>query len=203
MIHNTGAAMRTLATGLGVVGLTFAARVSVAQWSVSAHIGVARFKGSSRDTSGTRVGPYRPTTLELRVDRVVGPTRVAITVLRAKTGIAGERAGLAVVQYDAASLWEIAPQASLRLVHFGAGVDVRVEGGPAFELWDLNGEARNRVGGRAATVMEWPLAGGLTGSLHVNAVLSGSVFDASDAPSGVERLATRRLGVAVGLRYQL
>ena len=194
---------RILATTCLVIGLALSPRVGAAQWGVSAHIGVARFGGSARDTSGTRVGPYRPTTLELRVDRAVGATRLTIAVVRAKTGIAGERAGVAVVQYDAASLWEIAPQASLRLVHFGAGVDVRVEAGPAFELWDLNGEARNRVGGRAATVMEWPLAGGLTGSLHVNAVLSGSVFDASDAPSGVERLPTRRFGVAVGLRYQL
>jgi hypothetical protein len=202
MIDDTGA-MRIHRTALAVLGLALAARAGAAQWGVSAHLGVARFGGSSRDTSGTRVGPYRPTTLELRVDRTLGSTRLAIAVVRAKTGIAGERAGLAVVQYDAASLWEIAPQASLRLARFGAGVDVRVEAGPAFEHWDLNGEVRNRVAGRAAAAMEWPLAGGLTGSLHVNAVLCGSIFDEADAPSGVERLATVRFGVAVGVRYQL
>jgi hypothetical protein len=194
---------RILATTCLVIGLALSPRVGAAQWGISADIGVARFGGSSRDTAGTRVGPYRPTTFELRVDRGAGATRVAIAVLYAKTGIAGERAGLAIVQYDVASLWEIAPQVSLRLMRFGSGVDVRFEGGPAFELWDLDGQGRNRVGGRAATVVEWPLGGGLTGSLHVNAVLSGSVFDASDAPSGVERLPTRRFGVAVGLRYQL
>ena len=203
MIDNTGAVTSIHATLLAVLGFALAARVGAAQWGISAHIGVARFGGSSRDTAGTRVGPYRPTTFELRVDRAVGPTRLAVAVVRAKTGIAGERAGVAVVQYDAASLWEIAPQASLRLARFGAGVEIRLEAGPAFELWDLNEEARNRVGGRAAAALEWPLASGLTGSLHVNGVLSGSVFDPADPPSGVERLATRRIGVAVGLRYQL
>ncbi len=194
---------RIVAATCWVIGAALTPRVGAAQWGVSAYVGVARYGGSSRDTSGTRVGPYRPTTFELRLDRVVGTTRVAFTVLYAKTGIAGERAGLAVVQYDVASLWEVAPQVSLRVTRFGAGVDVRLEGGPAFELWDLDGQARNRVGGRAATVLEWPLARALVGSLHVNAVLSGSLFDASDAPSGVERHATRRFGVAVGLRYQL
>jgi hypothetical protein len=80
---------------------------------------------------------------------------------------------------------------------------VRVAAGPAIDFWTFDGERRNRVGGRAAAVVEWPLASALTGSLRVNGVLSGSVFDAADTPSGVERRATRRFGIAVGLRYQL
>ncbi len=196
--------MRTLAGTLVVVALAATPWCRLpAQWGIAADLGVARFGGSSRDTSGTRVGPYRPTTFELRLDRGVGATRVAIAVLYANTGIAGEQGGLAIVQYDVASLWEIAPLASFRLARFGAGVDARLEAGPAFELWDLDGEQRNRVGGRVAAVVEWPLARALTGSLRVSAVLSGSVFDAADTPSGVERRATRRFGVAVGLRYQL
>jgi hypothetical protein len=196
--------MRTLAGTLVVVALAATPWCRLpAQWGIAADVGVARFGGSSRDTAGTRVGPYRPTTFELRLDRGLGATRVAIAVLYAKTGIAGEQGSLAIVQYDVASLWEIAPLASFRLARVGAGVDARLEAGPAFELWDLDGEQRNRVGGRAAAVVEWPLARALTGSLRVSGVLSGSVFDAADTPSDVKRRATRRLGVAVGLRYQL
>ena len=196
--------MRTLAGTLVVVALAAAPWCPLpAQWGISAEVGVARFGGSSRDTSGISVGPYRPTTFELRVDRQLEATRVAIAVLYANTGIAGEREGVAVVQYDVASLWEIAPHASFRLARFGAGVEARVEAGPAVDLWNFDGERRNRVGGRAAAVVEWPLARALTGSLRVSGVLSGSVFDAADTPSGVERRATRRFGVAVGLRYQL
>ena len=195
--------MRTLAATFIAVGLAVAPRPSSAQWGIAAEIGVARFAGSSRDSSGVTVGPYRPTTFELRVDARLGPPRVAIVVLYAKTGIAGEQPGLAVVQYDIASLWEVSPQVSFLLARFGVGVDVRLEAGPALQLWNLDGESRTRLGGRAATVVEWPLARDLTGSLRVSGVSSESVFDAADTPSGVERRATRRFGVAVGLRYQL
>ena len=195
--------MRTLAATCIAVGLAVAPRPSSAQWGIAAEIGVARFAGSSRDSSGVTVGPYRPTTFELRVDARLGPPRVAIVVLYAKTGIAGEQPGLAVVQYDIASLWEVSPQVSFLLARFGVGVDVRLEAGPALQLWNLDGESRTRLGGRAATVVEWPLARDLTGSLRVSGVSSESVFDAADTPSSVERRATRRFGVAVGLRYQL
>jgi len=195
--------MRTLAATCIAVGLAVAPRPSSAQWGIAAEIGVARFAGSSRDSSGVTVGPYRPTTFELRVDARLGPPRVAIVVLYAKTGIAGQQPGLAVVQYDIASLWEVSPQVSFLLARFGVGVDVRLEAGPALQLWNLDGESRTRLGGRAATVVEWPLARDLTGSLRVSGVSSESVFDAADTPSGVERRATRRFGVAVGLRYQL
>ena len=195
--------MRTLAATCIAVGLAVAPRPSSAQWGIAAEIGVARFAGSSRDSSGVTVGPYRPTTFELRVDARLGPPRVAIVVLYAKTGIAGQQPGLAVVQYDIASLWEVSPQVSFLLTRFGVGVDVRLEAGPALQLWNLDGESRTRLGGRAATVVEWPLARDLTGSLRVSGVSSESVFDAADTPSGVERRATRRFGVAVGLRYQL
>jgi len=192
--------MRTLVVTCLAAGLVAPSTVS-AQWGMAAEIGVARFGGSSRDTSGTTVGPYRPTTFELRLDRGLGPARVAVAVLRARTGIAGERPGLAVVQYDIASLWEIAPQVSFRLARFGVGVDVRLEAGPAVQRWDVDGASRTRVAARAAAALEWPLARALSGSLRVSGLVSGSVFDAAETPAGVERRATRRLGVAIGLRY--
>ena len=195
--------MRTLAATCIAVGLAVAPRPSSAQWGIGVEIGVARFGGSSRDTSGTTVGPYRPTTFELRADRGLGPARVVLAVLYAKTGIAGEQPGVVVVQYDAASFWEIAPQLSLRLARFGAGVDVRLEAGPAIQLWDLEGDSRTRAAARTTAALEWPLARALTGSLRVSATLSGSVFDQADTPGGVERRATRRFGVAVGLRYRM
>jgi hypothetical protein len=122
--------------------------------------------------------------------------------LYAETGVAGEGNGLAVVQYGIGTLWEIAPEVSLRVARFGAGVEARIAAGPALDLWDFDGEQRNRVGGRAAAIVEWPLARAFTGSLRVSGVVSESVFDAADAPSGVERHTTRRFGVALALRYQ-
>ncbi len=196
--------MRTLSGTLVVVALAATPwRPLPAQWGISAELGVARFGGTSRDSSGATVGPYRPTTFGLRLDRTLGRARVAVDILYAKTGLAGEERGVAVVQYGTGSLWEIAPAVSLRVARFGTGVEARVEAGPAIDLWNFDGERRNRVGGRAAAIAEWPLARALTGSLRVSGTLSGSVFDQADTPAGVERRATRRFGVAIGLRYQL
>ena len=194
--------MRTFAATWLVAGLVTPVAVS-AQWGVGAEIGVARYGGSSRDTTGTTVGPYRPTTFELRLDRALGPARVAVVVLRAKTGLAGEQPGLAVVQYNVASLWEIAPQLSVHVARFGVGVDARLEAGPAVQWWKIDGDGRTRVAARGAAALEWPLARGLTGSLRVSGLVSGSVFDAGETPEGVELHATRRLGVAIGARYRL
>jgi len=168
--------MRTLVAACLVAGFIVPGTVA-AQWGIAAEIGVARFGGSSRDTSGTTVGPYRPTTVELRLDRELGSARVALALLYAKTGIAGEQPGLAVVQYDLAS-------------------------GPAIQLWTVDGDSRTRVAAQTAAALEWPLAGSLTGSLRVSGVLSRSIFNADEPPPEVERRATRRFGVAVGVRYR-
>ena len=195
--------MRRLPGTLALLGLTLGASPAAAQWGVSAEFGVARFGGTSRDSSGATVGPYRPTTFGLHLDRGSGRVRVGVGVLYAKTGLAAEGRGVAVVQNDIGSLWEIAPELSLRVARFGTGIEARVDAGPTIDFWNFDGERRNRVGGRAAAVAEWPLTHALTGSLRVSGMLSGSVFDAADTPSGVERRATRRVGVAVGLRYRL
>src|SRR5438067_13776581 len=105
-----GAGMRTLIGLLAAVALAVPGRASAAQWGVSAEFGVARFGGTSRDSSGATVGPYRPTTFGLHLDRGPGRVRVGVGVLYAKTGLAAEGRGVAVVQNDIGSLWEIAPE---------------------------------------------------------------------------------------------
>src|SRR2546429_1724696 len=145
--------MRTLVAACLVAGFIVPGTVA-AQWGIAAEIGVARFRGSSRDTSGTTVGPYRPTTVELRLDRELGSARVALALLYAKTGIAGEQPGLAVVQYDLASLWEVAPQVSFRLARFGAGADVRLEAGPPVPPWPGEGHSPPRLGAQTAAPPE-------------------------------------------------
>lgn len=195
--------MRRLAVTLVLLGLGPGAAPAAAQWGVSAEIGVAGFSGTSRDSSGATVGPYRPTTFAVRVDREGGPLRVALTLLYAQPGLAGAQGDVLFVQYGVVSLWEIVPEVSLRVVGFGTGVAARVEAGPAIDLWQFNGEQRHRVGARAGLAFEWPLARSLTGSLRAGGVLTRSMLDPADVPAGVERVATRRFGVGLGLRYRL
>src|SRR5256885_9739775 len=151
----------------GLAGLAATGAAS-AQWGIAAEIGVTRFGGSSRDSSGTVVGPYRPTTFELRLDRALGAVRGALCVLYAKTPFAGEQPGLAVVQSDFASVWEIAPQLSFRVARFGVGVDVRLEAGPAVQRWSLDGDRRTRLAGRTAAALGRPPGPALTRSFPRN-----------------------------------
>jgi hypothetical protein len=199
MTRHLGETMRRFAAILLVLG----PRMLAAQWGISAEIGVARFSGTSRDSAGARVGPYRPTTFGIRVDRALGAVRLVIAATYAKTGLAGEHGGVAFVQYDVASLWEIAPAVSLRLARFGAGVTAWVEAGPTLDLWDIQNEPRSRVGGQSSLSCEWPLGGRFTGSLRLSGAVSRSMMNPEDAPPGVQRRATRRAGVTLGLRYRL
>ncbi len=195
--------MRTLVASVVMLGLVVEPRAVAAQWGVSAEIGAAWFSGTSRDSSGATVGPYRPTTFGVRLDRDLGAVRVALDVLYAAPALAGENGDVAFVQDGVLSLWEIVPEIGLRLGRFGAGVEARVEAGPAVDLWEFNGERRHRVGARADLALDWPLARSLSGALRLTGAWSGSMVDPEDVPAGVERVSTRRVGVGLGLRYRL
>jgi hypothetical protein len=195
--------MRTLIGLLAAVALAVPGQAGAAQWGLSAEVGVARFGGTSRDSSGATLGPYHPTTFGVRVDRDLGPVRVGVGLMYARTGLAGEQNQTAVVFYDRASLVEAAPEISLEVARFGAGVVTRIAAGPSLDIWDVDGASRTRIGVRGAVGLEWPLSGRCTGSLRATGVLSGSVMNRDETPAGVERRATRRGGVSIGLRYRL
>src|SRR2546425_13317948 len=96
--------MRTLIGLLAAVALAVSNQARATQWGLSAEVGVARFGGTSRDSSGATLGPYRPTTFGVRVDRELGTVRVGMELMYARTGLAGEQDQTAVVFYDRASL---------------------------------------------------------------------------------------------------
>src|SRR5207253_6622629 len=124
-------------------------------------------------SSGATLGPYRPTTFGARLDRELGPVRVGIGLLYARTGLAGEQDQTAVVFYDRASLVEAAPEISLRVARFGGGVVTRVAGGPSLDIWDVDGVFRTRVAARGGVGLEWSVWGRCVGSLGGDGVLSG------------------------------
>ena len=195
--------MRRLPVIVLAAGLAFGPGQVTAQWGVSVEIGAARFSGTSRDSTGATVGPHRPTTVAVRVDRGDRTVRLAVSALHTEPGLAGQEGDLAFVQYGVLSLWEFTPEIAVRVARFGAGVEARIEAGPAFDLWTFDGEQRNRIGARGGVAIAWPLARSLAGSLRVTGAWSPSMVDPDDVPSGVERVGTRRFDVAIGLRYGL
>jgi hypothetical protein len=187
---------------LGVLALGVP-RPAPAQWRLALEVGVARFGGTARDTTGATVRPYRPTNWALRLDRGIERIRLGLDVLYAKTGIAAERDGIAFVEYDAAWLVEVAPYFTTRVVALGEGVEVRLEFAPAFDIWGLSGEHHTRWAGRGAVALEWPLGRRFSGALRVVGALSSSIFDPEEFPEDVERQSTRRFGVALSLARRL
>jgi len=176
---------------------------AAAQWGVTAEIGVARFGGTSRDSSGASLGPYRPTTLGVHVDREQARLRLQLGATYAKTGIGGERDGVAFALYDLAWMVEVGLRASLAVANLGAGVVARLEAGPAMHVWSVDGESRTRWAAWGGAAVEWPVGRRLTGTLRASGALSRSMFEIEEIPDGVEALATRRWGVSVALRYGL
>ena len=75
--------------------------------------------------------------------------------------------------------------------------------GPSLHLWKGDDEFRQRAGAIVAAVYEWPVATRLSGAIRIEAMIAKSWFDAGDLPAELERRATWRYGVGVGLRYRL
>ena len=197
--------MRALTPTFVLLGFTAASSPRLAaQWGVSTEIGVARFGGTARDTSGAVVGPYRPTTFAVRIDRQFGTLRGGIGVLYAQPGLAGQQGKVAVVVYDGTSLVEVGAEVSIRFARFATGVVARVEGGPALDVWDVDGATtRTRVGAHAGLTLECPLSGRFTGTVRARGVLTASMMNADEQTPDIERHATRQFGVSLGLRYRL
>src|SRR5213076_111121 len=136
-------------------------------------------------------GPSHPTTVALLVDRGFGGARIGMGVLYAGVGVVEEGPEFAVVQKGVLTLVELAPEVSWRFARTDSGAELRVHLGPVADVWHPEGGAsRTLIGARGAVSVEWPIAGGLAGSVHAGAVVTSPVFEQGDLPAGFERRAT-------------
>lgn len=179
-----------------------------AQWSVGFDIALSRFTSASVDTttggSGSSFHPHGPAIVGVHVERRLGRGGVALGVRYTGAGVIGENSDVAVEQKGVLTLVELAPDASLRIARTASGTEFRVSAGPVLDVWSENGGGtRTRAGAQAAVSVEWPIIERLAGSVRAAATLTGSVFDASELPAGVERRAMWRQSVALGVRYRL
>ena len=92
---------------------------------------------------------------------------------------------------------------NFQVAGIGSSGAVRLELGPSLHLWKSEDEMRSRAGAVVAAAYEWPVVGRLTGAIRLEGILSKSWFDPGDLPSELERRATWRYGVGLGLRYRL
>ena len=195
--------------GVLVLVLLALARSSAAQqrWGLALDLGLTRFWGGSEavppdETPGLK--PYRPTTVAVRVDRVLGRARVGLGVAYGASGIAAESEDLTVIAKGGLGWVQLAPELAYRLATLGSGPELRVFGGPVADLWLPDGEDRRfRLGERAGFELLAPLGGWIAVTVRAHGGVSGSLFREADVPSGFRTTMMPNAGVALGLRLGL
>ena len=175
-----------------------------AQWSIAPEVGLAAYSGSARDSGGLRVGPTRSTTLALRVGWEGSRWGAGVRLLYGSTGIGASDGDLTVIQEHQVRLYEIAGLVSLRVTRGGAGSELRLEAGPAYDHWAPTAAAnRSRIGAQAGAEWSFPVTQRLVAAVRITGTLSASMFDEGDVPPGAVRRPTWRRGVCFAVRRRL
>jgi hypothetical protein len=177
-----------------------------AQWSAGLSLGVARYFGgavSTVDSTPGSVHPYRPTTVTFTVGRDWGDFRVDLGISYGSPGLAAEVDGGALIDPKGAHFVAGAPDVTVLVLQVGTAGALRVGGGVDVTLWSLTDfESRVLVGGHAAAVYEWPVAGPFLGSIQAGVSLSPSLFRESELSSSFARRMLLRPSVSIGVRYR-
>lgn len=174
-------------------------------WGIGFDAGLTRFWGASEPvppnvTPGAR--PYRPTTFAIRADRVLGRSRVGLTVSYAGSGLGVESQDLAIIAKGGLKWVQLAPELAYRLATLGPVTELRLFGGPVADLWNVDGDdTRTRIGGRAGLELLVPLGGPLAATMRAHGGLSGSLFREADVPSGYRTKTMPNAGFALGFRF--
>ena len=197
--------MRVLAVSL-VLGVLPLAHV-FGQWRVGVEVATTRYQGSARDTSNGSGPPIfrpgNPTTIGVRVERVVGRLGAVVRASYGKPGLAVGSGDLIVWDRSSGELIEAATLVAFRVGGIGPSGVVRAELGPALHLWKFGDDMRSRFSALGALAYEWPVAGRFSGAIRVEGTVSKSWFEEGDLPPEYDLRSTRRYGVTVGLRYRL
>jgi hypothetical protein len=176
------------------------------QWRVGADVAALRFAPVAQQTGagGQRTTLTDATSAALRIERQVGRLRLGLGIAHATSGFAVGDRDLVVEARDVFHLWEFAPEVAVRIAGADAHPTVWLHAGPVLGVWlPERDETRARTGAQAGASLAFPLHRRLSGAVRVAGSVTPCVFDAAELPPGFERRATRRLDVALGVRYRL
>jgi hypothetical protein len=183
-----------------------APRPSVAQWTLAAEIGSARFWGGSAEVAGERsFRPYRPTLVGLGLAYTHDNVGVGVRFHYAGSSLALEGKEAVVASKGVLDVYGVAPEISLPVTRLGPDVRVRLYAGPLIELWKLANEISHlRVGAASAVGLEVPLGHRLAGTLRAGlAVTPASPFAREDLDPSYEPRALWRRTLSTSLAYRL
>ena len=199
--------MRLLLVVLGSLLLALPTGVA-GQWGIGLEVGVARYFGTSRDTTTTtdngRFEPYVPTLLGITIDRQIRKVTLALRLTYASGALALETDGPTVFERASMLHAQAAPEIAVPVIALGSGARLSLHGGPLVDVWTLEGEeTRSRIGGQVAGSLDCSLGARFTSTVAVRLGVTPSVFEAGELPTEFVRHASWRTTVAFGLRYRL
>jgi hypothetical protein len=200
---------RIVRTGSLVLALLALGRTLEAQhqWGLGVDVGLTRFWGASEAVppdNSPGLKPYRPTSVALRVDRIVGRARVGLGVAYGTSGIGAETENAAVIAKGTLSWVQLAPEFAYRLAILGAGPELRAFGGPVGDLWLPEAEdGRFRLGARGGFELLAPLGTRVAATVRAHGGVTGSLFRDDEVPSGYRTKTMPNAGVALGFRLGL
>ncbi|HEX9704523.1 MAG TPA: hypothetical protein VGA20_04700 [Gemmatimonadales bacterium] len=197
--------MRRALALLGFVLLTVPGSAA-GQWGLALEVGVARFAGTSEDTSAATVNgrfePYVPMLVGITIDRRIRRATLGLRLTYASGALALETDGPTVFERATMPHAQAALEIAWPLARLGAGARLSLHAGPLIEVWALEGEeARSRLGGQIAGSLDCPLGGRFASAVTVRLGVTPSVFKAGELPVEFVRRASWRTSVAFGLRY--
>jgi hypothetical protein len=178
----------------------------MAQWTVSAGIRSPRFSGAAVEPGTDRsLHPYRPTMLEIGLERGRHHVGAGVYLLYASCSLALEGSEAVAAIKDAISVYGIRPEVGLRLSRLGAEGTVRLHVGPLLEVWQLPDiRSHWRMGVAASVGLDLRLGGPWSASARLGgAVTPASPFRREDLESPLEPRALWRREGAVALHYRL
>ena len=175
------------------------------QWKLSAGLGASRFSGAAVEPGTDRsLVPYRPTMLEIGVERLDQRLGVGVRLHYASSSLALEGSDAVTAIKDAITVYGLSPEISVPLSRLGPEGLLRVFAGPLIEVWKLPDIGSHwTVGVTASVGLEVPFGGHWSGSARLGGAVTPSPFGAEDLEPPLEPRALWRREAAASLQYRL
>ena len=178
-------------------------------WHVAAEVATSSVTGGARSTAvdddPISLRPHTAATYGVRLERLGARFGFGLAVRYSRPALAFEGPETGIIDRASGfSLYEFAPEVSLRLAGRGVGPALRLRAGPVVDVWSWKvTDSHTRLGGRAALGLDLPIGRRTAATIGGAATYSGSMFSEGDVAPDFETRAVVRSEVAIGLRYAL
>jgi hypothetical protein len=176
------------------------------QWAVGFEVGADRYWGSSIETTEPHRSfrPYRPTSLGLGLEKRGNRLGAALHLHYSGASFALEGSDALAALKGIFTVFHASAELIYRVATLGGANQLRLHGGPMFEVWGVEEEdTQYLVGGQCGMSLRVPLGGRFAGIVAANLALTGSPLPENEPIEGFERRALWRRSVGAALQYQL